>query len=126
MAADLIRLSDGSTDYDTNIYAQRLVSRARSPELLEFHKDSGFVYTVADLSRDRHDRYPQFCFTGEHETLLGLERFPVRTLSRSGQHRLLARRLPRSDGPNVNKQFGRKPSPPSASTSTTRSPSATA
>lgn len=75
MAEDLIRLSDGNPDYDANIYTRNDWYLAREiPELLEFHKDSGFLYTVADLSQIDMTAIHKFCFTGEHPALLGLER----------------------------------------------------
>ena len=75
MAEDLIRVSDGRSDYDTNIYTREHWYLAREvPELLDFHKDSGFLYTVADLARVDMNGIHKFCFTGEHPTLLGLER----------------------------------------------------
>lgn len=75
MAEDLIRISDGNRDYDANIYTRNDWYLAREvPELLEFHQDSGFVYTVADLSQIDMTGIHKFCFTGEHQALLGLER----------------------------------------------------
>lgn len=75
VAADLIRLTDGSPAYDANIYTRDGWFLAREiPELLAFHKDSGFLYTVTDLSRMEMSGIHKFCFTGEHEALLGLER----------------------------------------------------
>ena len=75
IAEDLIRLSDGATDYDTNIYTRNDWYLARDvPELLEFHKDSGFLYTVANLSQLDMTGIHKFCFTGDHQVLLGLER----------------------------------------------------
>ena len=75
MAEDLIRLSDGNPDYDTNIYTRNDWYLAREvPELLEFHKDSGLLYTVADLSQIDMTGIHKFCFTGEHPALVGLER----------------------------------------------------
>ena len=76
MAEDLIRISDGNRDYDANIYTRNDWYLAREvPELLESHKDSGFLYTVADLSQIDMTGIHKFCFTGEHQALLGLERF---------------------------------------------------
>lgn len=75
MAEDLIRFTQGSSSYDANIYTRDGWYLARAvPELLEFHKDSGFLYTVADLSQMDMTGIHKFCFTGEHEALLELER----------------------------------------------------
>ena len=75
IAEDLIRFSDGKTDYDTNIYKRDGWYLGREiPELLEFHKDSGFLYTVTDLARMDMSGIHKFCFTGEHAALRELER----------------------------------------------------
>lgn len=75
LAEDLIRFTEGSPLYDTNVYTRDGWYLAREvPQLLEFHTDSGFPYTVADLSRMDMTGIHKFCFTGEHPALLELER----------------------------------------------------
>lgn len=75
LAEDLIRFTAECTAYDANIYTRDGWYLAREiPELLEFHKDSGFQYTVTDLSRMDMTGIHKFCFTGDHEALLDLER----------------------------------------------------
>ncbi len=75
MAEDLIRITQGCRSYDANIYKRDgwYVGR-EMPESLEFHKESGFVYTVTDLSAMDRTGIHKFCFIGGHEDLLGLER----------------------------------------------------
>jgi len=75
MAEDLIRITQGCRSYDANIYKRDgwYVGR-EMPESLEYHKESGFVYTVTDLSAMDMAGIHKFCFIGGHEDLLGLER----------------------------------------------------
>lgn len=58
----------------TNVYMHDgwYVAHER-PEWLEFHKESGFSYQVADLSRLAMDSVHKIYFTGAHEDLLELE-----------------------------------------------------
>jgi Cof subfamily protein (haloacid dehalogenase superfamily) len=75
LAEDLIRLTEGHASYDANVYTVDGWYLAREiPELLCFHKDSGFLYTVMDLSRLDMTTINKFCFTGDHGALLDLER----------------------------------------------------
>lgn len=75
MAEELIRSTQGCSSFDANIYTREGWYVAREvPELLEFHKDSGFLYTVADLSQLDMTGIHKFCFTGDHKALLNLER----------------------------------------------------
>jgi len=74
IADDLLVVTRGRQTYDANVYMQNgwYVER-EMPEWLEFHKESGFVYTLADFSKlDRSDIH-KICFTGNHEALIDLE-----------------------------------------------------
>jgi len=74
LAADLIRLTQDHPSYDTNIYTRDGWFLAREvPDLMEFHRDSGFQYTVADLSRIDLNGIHKFCFIGEPAALAKLE-----------------------------------------------------
>jgi Cof subfamily protein (haloacid dehalogenase superfamily) len=75
VAEDLISITQDCSSFDTNIYTRESWYIAREiPELLKFHQESGFLYTVADLSRLDKTGIHKFCFTGEHKALLDLER----------------------------------------------------
>ena len=75
VAGDLIRFTKDHPSYDTNIYTRDGWFLAHAvPDLMDFHRDSGFQYTVADLSRIDLCGIHKFCFIGEREALLELER----------------------------------------------------
>ena len=74
VAGELIRMTNGNPAFDANIYKRHHWYLPREiPELLEFHQDSGFLYTVADLNELPLDGIHKFCFTGEHPALVDLE-----------------------------------------------------
>jgi Cof subfamily protein (haloacid dehalogenase superfamily) len=74
IAQELSELHMPMPDIATNIYTfdAWYVDRPM-PEYLEFHKDSGFAYTLADLKTLDKQNITKFFFMGEHSDLAELE-----------------------------------------------------
>jgi len=72
---ELIRITQGRLSLHVNVYMRAGWFVAREmPQLLEFHKDSGFTYRVTDLSRLDMTAIHKFFFAGKHEILVDLEK----------------------------------------------------
>lgn len=74
IAQELTEMTMPVAGIATNIYTvdKWYVDRPM-PRYLEFHKDSGFCYDVADLKTLKKENITKFFFMGEHEDLVKLE-----------------------------------------------------
>ena len=74
IAEELIGTMQSRKGFDTNVYMSDAWYVPRElPDLLQYHKESGFTYTLADLPSLDVRRMIKVFFIGEHEILLDVE-----------------------------------------------------